>query len=64
MIVPCPHCGAPYDTSARTSGDVVFCRHCVGWSTVWHRVGGITELTKRDEPPVSWPKRNGKTRWI
>lgn len=63
MIVPCPHCGTPYDASARISGDVVFCPSCEKWSTVRHQDGGTTTLTKRDEPPVSWPKTNGKTRW-
>jgi hypothetical protein len=60
--VHCPHCDALYDTNQRLSGDVVFCPHCSGWATVRHLDGGIATLTPRDEPPVSWPKRNGKTR--
>ena len=62
MIAPCPHCGAEYDCAARTSGDVVWCRACDKWSTVRHQNGGQAVLTKRDEPPVSWPRKSGKVR--
>jgi predicted amidophosphoribosyltransferase len=62
MIVPCPHCQAPYDTSNRLSGDAIYCSACGQWSTVRHQDGGRTVLTKRDEPPVSWPRIDGRTR--
>jgi sarcosine oxidase delta subunit len=57
MIVPCPHCGAPYDTSNRLSGDAVYCPHCSRRSTVRHQNGGQTTLAQRAEPPVN-PERS------
>jgi len=62
LIVPCPHCGAARDTSHCLTGDVLYCSACDKWSTVRHWDGGVATLTKREEPPVSWPKRNGKVR--
>lgn len=62
MIVNCPHCGAERDTRACMTGDALYCPACGRWSTVRHQDGGQTTLRPREEPPTSWPKRNGKTR--
>ncbi len=39
--VPCPHCAAPQDVSARITGDTVCCAACDRWYVVYFRPGGV-----------------------
>lgn len=53
MTTLCPHCGEPYDASARATGDRVWHPACSQWFLVVHR-DGLTEL-RPCEVPVTWP---------
>ena len=53
LLKPCPHCGAQYDVSHRTSGDTVLCPACDKWFTVLFRPGGVVYTTPTVPPVVT-----------